>query len=830
MDYTGVVLYDPKHIGFGFRLGPNANPKISGILQFREDFPETLSTEDYANELQKAYDVKTPLQVCLYKQGELILMPRTTQSHAEWLKQHGHNIKTDKIVLIPKSKVSSFKNKYLPTYSKGAWDSSKTSPYFAEFKLFIDAIESTLTYHSVINKRSDINTILRLSEANPSIDTLDKEIYLLSKTNLDGTPSSRVNWNKAEETLNTWLVRILNNIESSSRIAPKDKGRVIQSIKAIFNNYYEISGYKFKHPLYRDAKLTLYQVGEVLTRIGAMTTFSIEKLDELLKTVNKPGVSSLYRNLQRNSESRPRTTTVEALRDNIILAATSAGISLTKSHEKLIQDIFNAYRDKVNDFRLAKNQLSGYDRTYRLELIQDLIDKCGPLRHVLAISIRDFNKLVFKKDHKSFTGGFLNPSNARDRPMHNTIFEIIYNSDDWSTKTFKDLGISMSYSELRQMRADIKNLVFDWIIKAKFRPALFNTRLLRTSNSVAPELDLVYSLWVAARRKTGSPKCDFEAIYKLRLLGDSPIQYNLKEGSVFSEDSLKLFKLTIQKWLRRETDIRKPSPDRRKVVAYEKALNKIGFYAQIRKKDLRGSPKGRSPSTRGEFNKEQAKVYNVILGLGRHLGFDPAFFRPVEDQMFDMNAGVKQKLKALGKKLYIYVRHHFKNNPDRASISIMDQVITHSGTHFYWENLISEDEALVAIQVLENLVKYNRRIDATDIKNEFKKFDREYRWIMANWLNDPDFDENLKKFNDRKDDIKAMTIDEFIYTHYRKTYDKFIKVLLKTEHIGILAIIQAMHPNVDVSGLVSLGKNSNYIGPYSTVFAEILKMYKYPVY
>ena len=101
---------------------------------------------------------------------------------------------------------------------------------------------------------------------------------------------------------------------------------------------------------------------------------------------------------------------------------------------------------------------------------------------------------------------------------------------------------------------------------------------------------------------------------------------------------------------------------------------------------------------------------------------------------------------------------------------------------------------------------------------------------MANWLNDPDFDENLKKFNDRKDDIKAMTIDEFIYTHYRKTYDKFIKVLLKTEHIGILAIIQAMHPNVDVSGLVSLGKNSNYIGPYSTVFAEILKMYKYPVY
>lgn len=270
------------------------------------------------------------------------------------------------------------------------------------------------------------------------------------------------------------------------------------------------------------------------------------------------------------------------------------------------------------------------------------------------------------------------------------------------------------------MRADVKNAVFDWIKNAKYQPTLYNGKLLRASDPATPELDLVYSLWVAARQKTNNPDLNFENIYRLGLFSKAPIQINLREGNRFITDSVKIFRNTIQNWLIQEDQ--DPRKDPRKILSYRIALFKIGTYAQIRKLDLRGSIKGRTPNPRGDFNKDQAKIYDVILGLGRHLGMDPGFFRPIEHQEFDMNKGVKQRLKDLGKKLYVYIRHHFKNNPNRASIAIPDQVIIDTQSHSFWENLMSEDDARVSTQVLENLIKYSRPVTETDIRAEFGKF------------------------------------------------------------------------------------------------------------
>lgn len=101
---------------------------------------------------------------------------------------------------------------------------------------------------------------------------------------------------------------------------------------------------------------------------------------------------------------------------------------------------------------------------------------------------------------------------------------------------------------------------------------------------------------------------------------------------------------------------------------------------------------------------------------------------------------------------------------------------------------------------------------------------------MENWFSEPDFVDNLKLFNKRKDEIKTIPIDEFIENNYPNAYDRFYVKMLRTRRVSVKDIIQAMHPNVDVSGLVNLGTNDDHIGPYSRVFTEILKMYKYPVY
>lgn len=75
-----------------------------------------------------------------------------------------------------------------------------------------------------------------------------------------------------------------------------------------------------------------------------------------------------------------------------------------------------------------------------------------------------------------------------------------------------------------------------------------------------------------------------------------------------------------------------------------------------------------------------------------------------------------------------------------------------------------------------------------------------------------------------------MSIDQFIKEHYPNAYDRFYVKMLKTRRVSIKVIIQALHPGVDISGLVNLGTSIDYIGPYSTVFTEILRLYNYPVH
>ena len=552
-----------------------------------------------------------------------------------------------------------------------------------------------------------------------------------------------------------------------------------------------------------------------------MEDFSIEKFDTLLKAVGGPSISVLYSSLAKKSNSKTKVETVENLLDYTILLANSNFLRFSWSQMGKIKELFNNYIKMVKDYRLTQDALAGYKKTYRLKLIQDLLANSEPLRRVMAGSIGDFIKLVFDTKEESLKNVFLYRIDRQ--PFHSSLFEIIYNSYGWSTQTFKDLGIELSYNEIKAMRTEIKDTVFNWITSSKYQKSLYDGKLLRKTKPVAPELNLVFSLWVAARRKVGKPNFNF---IKTLNLGDRDVIFNLRHGEKFITPSLIRLRDTIRSWHLQEH--KEPNTDLRKTLSYKIAISQIGYYARIRGRDL--LRKGPVDPDRKNFNTVQAKVYNVILGLSRHLGMDPAFFRPVEDQMFDMNKGVKQMFKDLGKKLWTYVRHHFRNNPDRGSIAIYDQVIIDTRSHSYWESMMSEDDTLVATQVLENLIKYNREVLESDIENEFMLYGPEYSWIAANWIDDRKFADNLKTFNDRKDDIKVLPILEFIEEHYPIAYNKFITTLLKDKQGLVRDIIQAMHPTIDISALVNIGSGADYVGPYSTVFTEIMKMYNYPVY
>ena len=115
---------------------------------------------------------------------------------------------------------------------------------FENLMLFLDQLESSLRHYNVIYDRSEINTIVGLRK--DSGKTIDQELYHLHKENIDGSPSSRINWDKNEETLNSWLVRIINEINSNPDVNRKFKA--VQVIKEIFESIYQAFGYKYYNP------------------------------------------------------------------------------------------------------------------------------------------------------------------------------------------------------------------------------------------------------------------------------------------------------------------------------------------------------------------------------------------------------------------------------------------------------------------------------------------------------------------------------------------------------------------------------------------------------
>lgn len=82
---------------------------------------------------------------------------------------------------------------------------------------------------------------------------------------------------------------------------------------------------------------------------------------------------------------------------------------------------------------------------------------------------------------------------------------------------------------------------------------------------------------------------------------------------------------------------------------------------------------------------------------------------------------------------------------------------------------------------------------------------------MEKWFSDPDFENNRKLFNKRKDEIKALLLDEFINNNYPQAYSKFFNDMLKTRRVSVSKIIETLHPSVDVSQLLNLGMNDDHM-------------------
>lgn len=154
------------------------------------------------------------------------------------------------------------------------------------------------------------------------------------------------------------------------------------------------------------------------------------------------------------------------------------------------------------------------------------------------------------------------------------------------------------------------------------------------------------------------------------------------------------------------------------------------------------------------------------------------------------------------------MRHHFRDSlAGRISFLPSDIVITDDANHFDWEAL-SETESLVVINGFERLIAMKgsgdsmkcgiNKITVEDIFNVFKGNE----WVAARWVSQLSFSENLKEFNNRRNDIRLMGLEAFIQEYNPIAYERFSSIL-KKGRTKFDAFLLELHVDLDANDLVS---------------------------
>ncbi len=503
-----------------------------------------------------------------------------------------------------------------------------------------------------------------------------------------------------------------------------------------------------------------------------------------------------------------------------------------KKHQTAIENIINGYIKEIIEFGSGRDLLKGYPRdTYRKKLLHNIIDKSIHLQKIP--NVEALAKFLFGKDTGIETFLSKYKDNDQTKPRLDTVFRILLNSRAWTVGQFNKYHIQISENTLSRLKGIVAFEVFKWVEDDEYSTHYMQKHLTRIKRKVKgpdnlwPEYGLVKALWLASAYHEENPDLGFKDIMNSQLFGKTLLTSNLREGHSFNSKKVKSMILTIRQWLQEEA--KKPNSNSEKLKAYTFAAEKLGGFVAIRHLKpfkARVSLSG----DRKTFFYESSKAYHVILGISRHIGFDPGYFQPIDDKSFHLTQDEASRLKLLGKKVIRFIRHHFRDDPAKASSLLLeDQILIDARSHSLLE-ITSEADILAMTTVLENLIKFNGKIDQGDIRNEFRKIGSDYLWIGENWINQRSFDSNLKEFNIRKEDIKSMTIDKFIEKYYPSAYNRFYVNILQKHRGQVGSLIQRFHKNIDISDLLALGRNDPNIKEFTQIFSEILKDYNYPIY
>lgn len=726
--------------------------------------------------------------------------------------------------------VASWSGRYPPLHIREEWSGTERSPFYDEFVRFVSKLNSILDIHRIASTRDEVNKILGLKR---DYD-LERRIQKMSGV------QKKVVFTIAEESFDQWYIRLKNHL---SLTPTKNSVEAMAEIEDLFDITYKKFGYKGYHPLYRSAKLLVSNLGEVLVDAGVIASNVLRKMDNALGHEN---TRDLYRYLSMYPYAIPEIDPVKNLKQDFINLVKDKG----DMYVDLIKNLMDEHIDERIDLRDGRDLLKSRPDCYRKTLITNIVDRCRPLQQIYKrYGVLAVSKLIFGGEDNHILQSFLKDGDEENRPDLDHVFQIISNSQLWNFESFSEFSeISITDIAIESMKSTILREVKDWI---------FNVRTFKrdwlpymsSKKDMKGELNLMLSLWIAAAMHENNPRIKYSEIARIELFGrKSNLVNTLRRGKYYSTNAVRKMYRTLNIWIKDEAKI---NPHSQKLDFYFSCQKEIFRYAADNDLHIlnplrhRLSSAKRRISSGLRFEEEYAIAYHVIVGLGKHLGFDPYDFTLLDDQSFNAPKRIIDQIKQYGRRISLFVRHHFRNSVGRDSFFHGDIIITNKIAHGAWETL-SEAESLIILRGYEKLIAIRgsgkkiggisglNEITVQDIESVFKGEE----WVYARWYANRDFKDNLESFNMRRKQIRVWGLEEFIKKNNPVAYNRFYENVLLKQRDSFQDLLSQIHPIpkghkfaqlLDINRITNAKGNKLYLTEITRYLTNLLHIYGSPI-
>jgi hypothetical protein len=413
-------------------------------------------------------------------------------------------------------------------------------------------------------------------------------------------------------------------------------------------------------------------------------------------------------------------------------------------------------------------------------------------------SIFKFTKLKevidFLFTEESYYYNFFKKDNLDSTPILTSIWRVAFTVCRWDIDKFKEIDVEIDKDSLKDLKAQILHKIFEWIrnsLNAIFNPRIINS--FRNVEAFEKQYQISLGFWLIESALSGEPV--HLSIFRSSKREDSNLGLGVYIGKTLTQEKFikysgvilrnayfDLARVDVNSLRSSESPfsaeiIQQMVKDQLSLITDYMKEHKISFLDPKEALRLKGVPTRQNGRPRG-WTRPYTFAYNVIVGLGRFLGFDPYFFRPLRDNVFLEGRGSDTSEK--------FARHE----PFRYTLNAFEQILTSGEFHNAWEARVTPGEAEViinkAIEMI-NLIndKYRGVIDIDngidDVIIDIEKIYKGEEWILRNWKSDEegslqwdaDFRKNLKDLLCRINKVRVDGLQGFLSHYYKTAYERY---------------------------------------------------------